>query len=426
LPPRSLIDFDLVFAQRCSSSTMAASLLKRSKLLRYMTETAAKHRASESSNCLTFILGEQARRSRLRPQADPALSAAPAELDDGTADDDGDSAAAALSQNPVCHDELEEEEEDCFLITTSVQAPKLASAHALRLADCGKGFASAARDADAVGYLQGLRANDPADAAAGGAFAAVQPLHHHSMRKRDSPWDRQCVTIGFQLQPATGHCQQEPVTVQASFLSYDLRQHELVRGSGAVLDALSLARGSSSSSSSSSSGGWDTWDLQLDCADSACDVAHAFVDASEGLLRQRVAPNAAAGGQQLLMQRRSTNTFSGRLTTAEPWSSEEAAAVTAEAAEHYADVMAVSERLLSGLNAAVSTDTTAPDAAVFRALLQCDDTVRIGGDYLLAAMLPAEDAPASSSGSSEATSSSSSSSSSKTSSKSKSRGSSDA
>jgi hypothetical protein len=109
-----------------------------------MTETAAKHRASKSSNCLTFVLDEQAKRSRVRPQAEPALSAAPAELDDGT-DDDNDDTAAALSQNQGCHDELEEE--DSFLITTSFQTPKLASAHALRLADCGKGFASAALDA---------------------------------------------------------------------------------------------------------------------------------------------------------------------------------------------------------------------------------------------------------------------------------------
>jgi hypothetical protein len=74
---------------------MAASLLKKSKQLRYMTETAAQHRASKSSNSLTFILGEQARRSRVRPQTDPLLSAAPAELGSHS-DNDSDSAGATV------------------------------------------------------------------------------------------------------------------------------------------------------------------------------------------------------------------------------------------------------------------------------------------------------------------------------------------
>jgi hypothetical protein len=353
-----------------------AAVMTQAKLLNHLATLSADSRAVGSGSRVFIVIGQHVSSERVRDGA----------VRDAAAEDDFDS-------SQVMNDTAEDSEgmhDGLVMFYSTVKQRSSAVNEALKLGDCGKGFAAASRNPETLGYMRSRREQSETSRE---SALPIRALHHEAAKIIDSSSSGgDLLSVKFVVCELLDGIKLTSKTTEVivDVQSDRCRQMQQVRGCAAVADSLSVARRSSAGGGSHRDT-WGNWDVILDCADDSCTVQHALIDASNGVLRLRAAAASDAGGLQL--ERCLANLNAPEcMYEAEPWTATEAASLfstDAAAATAVAAAAAVQHRLIFNLETAYTGDANGSETValhtVFRTALQCD-SVRVGGRVLLDAM----------------------------------------
>jgi hypothetical protein len=363
-----------------------AAVMSQAKLLNHLVALSAESR-SRAAGCtdrLSIVIGQRVSTERVRDGA----------VRDAAAEDDSDSSQGldeSVETSEGLHDSAAEAAEHDGLVMFYSTRKQRSSAvnEALKLADCGKGFAAASRNPNTLGYMRSRREQSETSRE---SALPIRALHHEAAKIIDSSSSGgECLSVKFVVHELLDGIKLKSKTTEVTVAvqSDRSRQMQQVRGCAAVADSLSVARRSPADPSHRDT--WGSWDVMLGCADELCTVQHALLDASKRMLRLRAAAASDAGGLQLERCLADVNAPEC-MHEAEPWAATEASKVfstDAAAATAVAAAAAVQQRMVTNLETSYTDDACDSETlalrTVFRAAIQCD-SVRVGGRLLLDAM----------------------------------------